>query len=239
MPNWTTNTLLLGGSTESIDFLREALVPEMQAFDFHKILDIPAELKRTASPLIITETQDEADQANQKWNRNRDPAEPKETRAISRAEAARRQTLYGAVDWYAWAVSHWGTKWIGSGLEVLHDSPNAVIIRFDTAWSAPEALLAHLHDQHGLDIVGGAIHEDGDEFELIAHFDRTGLPADAAQQIFDLVFDLIEEEASDGPADDPDTWTWTSRRIGVRHLDPALSERIKTIGQGPSPLPGE
>lgn len=47
---------------------------------------------------------------------------------------------YGATDWYEWSCTHWGTKW--NSYDLQEDSDDQ--IRFSTAWSAPEPVIAAL-----------------------------------------------------------------------------------------------
>lgn len=51
---------------------------------------------------------------------------------------------YGATDATVWRDRNWGTKWIGEDVAVHLDHPNALMLEFDTAWSAPDPLYSKL-----------------------------------------------------------------------------------------------
>lgn len=48
--------------------------------------------------------------------------------------------LHGATTWYDWCIKHWGTKWNAYENEQI----NSDTITFETAWSAPEPIIAQL-----------------------------------------------------------------------------------------------
>ena len=50
------------------------------------------------------------------------------------------KVMYGAATWYDWCIEHWGTKW--NAYE--NQQPDADTIVFETAWSAPEPVIAQL-----------------------------------------------------------------------------------------------
>lgn len=52
--------------------------------------------------------------------------------------------FHGAATWYDWLIKHWGTKW-NSYENVQIDSNN---IMFETAWSAPEPVIAQLAEMY-------------------------------------------------------------------------------------------
>lgn len=51
-------------------------------------------------------------------------------------------------NWYTWNISHWGTKWDISNVEIISDDEYSDIrclcMRFDTAWSPPEGIFDRL-----------------------------------------------------------------------------------------------
>lgn len=50
---------------------------------------------------------------------------------------------YGSRDWYDWCTAKWGTKWDAGNADTTLDE-DGLSIRFDTAWSLPESVLAKL-----------------------------------------------------------------------------------------------
>lgn len=66
---------------------------------------------------------------------------------------------YGAVSWYDWRCSHWGTKW--NAYYQYSDSDDS--IGFDTAWSMPDPILrklAEICNEHNVRFDGQWINED-------------------------------------------------------------------------------
>lgn len=47
-------------------------------------------------------------------------------------------------DWYDWRVNHWGTKWNAYTPTITTHDDGTVTLGFETAWSAPTAILAEL-----------------------------------------------------------------------------------------------
>ena len=48
--------------------------------------------------------------------------------------------FYGAISWYEWCIEHWGTKW--NSYENVQVDSNTIM--FETAWNAPEPVIAQL-----------------------------------------------------------------------------------------------
>lgn len=75
------------------------------------------------------------------------------------AKAVYNLMKYGAVSWYDWRVSHWGTKW--NAYYQYSDSDDS--IGFDTAWSMPEPILerlAEICNEHDVCFEGQWVNED-------------------------------------------------------------------------------
>lgn len=205
MPNWATCTISLAGPVEGVAVIRDSLVPapadpsELR-FDFNKLLPTPPELENVTSPLRVVATQDEADEVNGDSDR---------VWAVTRATAERFLADFGAVDCHAWRLANWGTKWTGSYAEVLLDSPDELIVRFDTAWTEPGQLLQAMSQKHGLTVTGGVIYEDGSEFAPVAYYPDDADDADP-QELFEQRFVVREETVYD--PDEPE-FTWVDRWI--------------------------
>lgn len=57
---------------------------------------------------------------------------------------------YGAVNWYEFCVSRWGTKW-DVGCDRVELSEGLLVLSFDSAWSPPEGVYQELYEQ-GFDV---------------------------------------------------------------------------------------
>lgn len=51
---------------------------------------------------------------------------------------------YGATTWYEWCIKNWGTKWNACDTEIIDEDT----IKFDTAWSSPEPVIAKLAEMY-------------------------------------------------------------------------------------------
>lgn len=197
MPNWTTSAWSIEGNTEAINTVRKALKDDL--FDFNQLIPTPKELEQTRSLVEILTSQEEVDTVNaaaQKLATENGWENPAPIAAITAEERSRRMEKYGAADWYSFRLLRWGTKWVGRTLEILCDEPERLVLRFDTAWSAPVPIAKHLQSL-GLRVYGGGIYEDGSEFELLGDDQAT----------FDERF-LVTETTETG-----DDYSWTSRSI--------------------------
>lgn len=75
MPNWITSEVEITGPKDKIADLvkRTKLKLETEVeneFDFNGLIKLPEELEVTSSPLDIVETEEEAKQKNDEWNKN-------------------------------------------------------------------------------------------------------------------------------------------------------------------------
>lgn len=205
MPNWATCTISFAGPAEGVAVIRDSLTPVRSnpselRFDFNKLLPTPPELLDVASPMKIVDDQERADAINKDFGG---------VRAVTRATAQRFLDEYGAADWYQWRLANWGTKWTGSYAKALFDSPDELIVRFDTAWTEPGSLLQAMSQKHGLTVTGGVIYEDGSEFAPVAYFPDDADTSDP-QELFEQRF-VVREETEQDP-DEPE-FTWVDRWI--------------------------
>jgi len=124
--------------------------------DFDRIIPMPPGLRETVSPHDIAATQEEADRKNAEYNAQpfsrfgRDDDDPPQIKYLTMEEMLRRMEEYGAVNWYDWSVTHWGTKWgayshtvyeLGFFKDYEDKVYGRVDLRFETAWSQPAPIL--------------------------------------------------------------------------------------------------
>jgi hypothetical protein len=65
-------------------------------------------------------------------------------------DGARLKRLYGAKDWYDWAVKNWGTKWDVTPYVVEVREPGVYRICFDTAWGPALSFFRELAEEWGV-----------------------------------------------------------------------------------------
>lgn len=156
MPNWCMNTLLVNGPVDDVQRLLETVESSDTALSLAKIVTPPEEIVNSVSP-----------------QRNEE-------------EAEKLRALYGAVDWYSWNVSNWGTKWDvtatiyfdsvehSHGYSTYKDKEIRVVgMNFDSAWSPPIPAIAelsrqfpkvsiyHSYDESGCDFSGYNMYRNG------------------------------------------------------------------------------
>jgi hypothetical protein len=125
MPNWCSNTLVVG---EGVESFRENAIRD-GAFLLAHVLPMPQELLR-----VHTGSKNIDGRRVERWIDTPDgPVE---------ADAASMLARFGAPDWYQWATQNWGTKWDVSEAVVV-DAGGVIIVRFDTACGPPLEWLAH------------------------------------------------------------------------------------------------
>jgi hypothetical protein len=144
MPNWVTNIVELKGNAEQVASILEFVKSDEREFDFNKIAPIPKELQNTQAPTNII-SQKEYDEQEERLARG-ELTESEKSWGISRGLTLELSMEYkkrfGADNWYNWQTANWGTKWNASEVFI---SDNA--ISFNTAWSAPEPILAALSEK--------------------------------------------------------------------------------------------
>ena len=50
--------------------------------------------------------------------------------------------------WYDWRIQNWDTKWDCYDVDVLDDDPQQLEVRFNTAWSPPEAICHQIREDY-------------------------------------------------------------------------------------------
>lgn len=156
MPNWCYNRLELNGSADAIRAFRDgmkAFVESQNAnpndpvntdeFDFNFLVPMPSDIQNTTSPRPRTEAEIRQMAEDYKWDE--ETLKWRLETAITEEQKAKYESLkesYGVETWYDWAIREWGTKWNACNSELVRDEPTSLLWRFETAWSAPEPILA-------------------------------------------------------------------------------------------------
>lgn len=116
MPNWCSNELAVIGKKEDVDRFYNSFKDSGEMFQ--KNIPTPEELLNTKASFEEFPKDD--------------------------TEAYDLYEKYGAVDWYYWRISNWGTKWDVDELQLTEDDYHEksgvqhYAFRFNTAWSPPE-----------------------------------------------------------------------------------------------------
>ena len=158
MPNNTTNILVLIGSEEDVQDIRDLLGAEI---DFNKVIPRPEELNiesgsngDQAYSCLHTEDgwkkylgynwvqdagiKNKVDLIVFLEKRAGDPEEGELSWRELGNRYASNLEKYGATTWYDWCCEYWGTKWSAyEPIDIEDEDENRIVITFHTAWSAP------------------------------------------------------------------------------------------------------
>lgn len=184
MPNYATTYLSVKGDKSAVANVRKAFKAGEYGdfFDFEHFLPTPVALRYLVVPTKVVETEAEASEINEDYALYAPkPAEGGKVsrRAISAMEAQQLFDQYGALNWYDWNKTHWGTKWNSHDAELMLEEENHFVVRFDTAWTAPAAFIAYLGSLEGIDSA---------EY-LTIHEKESGEPHEYSSDAFE-VFDI-------------------------------------------------
>jgi hypothetical protein len=134
MPNWCENEVVISGSKEDIEKVRELMETEESKFDFNSVLPSPDEFKGIHSGSCKID----GVQCNI-WRE----VDGKNV-AISEEEQAEMIKKYGSTNWYDWNCENWGTKWNAGDVYVKDNGPDSLDYVFDTAWAPPIPVIEKL-----------------------------------------------------------------------------------------------
>lgn len=147
MPNWTSNQLRVTGNKEHLQAFLEAVKGPDSGFDFDKIIPMPKVIINTGSGFhTFDDVKYEtwySDTSIEDWKER-----AKTERPLNDAEKAELKKI-GYNNWYDWACHYWGTKWNCSDVEIDEALEyGEVVIKFQTAWSAPLPILEAIRDKY-------------------------------------------------------------------------------------------
>lgn len=100
---------------------------------------------------------------------------------------------YGHTSWYSWCINNWGTKWNAYSFEWSDVSDTEAVMKFDTAWSSPEAIFKQMAGMDGcrdleIEIIG---FDEGWNFAFvgrIANGSFSGSEVKATDQLYKHVY---------------------------------------------------
>lgn len=137
MPNHVFQFAKVSGDAEKVkEFFENHFTVDEQSgtkeFDFETFIPMPEELKDTVAPT---------------------PSDtPKE-------EINRLVELYGAANWYDWAIKNWNTKWNAYDTEIIEGENE---FNFMTAWTMPTLIYEEMAKKYPeLDFTILAVEEGG------------------------------------------------------------------------------
>ena len=145
MPNWCDNVLVVedgsGADAFVADLHRKANDNGIVEAFFDAFDPMPRVLRDVQTGTITVD-----DVQYHAWRTITTPApESLSTQQVPvpAAELAAWKRLYGADNWYDWAIKHWGTKW-----DTRVDVDDLPYLRFATAWAPPLAFVETLSTRY-------------------------------------------------------------------------------------------
>jgi hypothetical protein len=159
MPNWCHNSLEISGDEAEIARLTEMVRNGEKLFDFNKIIPMPKELENVRRG---------GNTINGKYVHQWLHIDGKDIEV----DAAQLTELYGAGDWYEWAIQNWGTKW-NAGDVVCEGNSTSIRYFFETAWAQPTPVIEELarqfpelritlkYSEEGMDFRGKQVYASG------------------------------------------------------------------------------
>lgn len=141
MPNWVYN--VLGAHDEQgRQFIFDNCINDKKNFTFNKMIPMPQILTIGCSPVRICNNFDEF---KEKYGGHIDYTFEKEGMLICGYDSVMTQKctdnllkMYGADNWYDWALNNWGCKWDANS-ERVEDGDYE--FRFETPWGEPEEFI--------------------------------------------------------------------------------------------------
>lgn len=199
MPNWCTNHLdIRGDKTQIADFISRVTQKDEDGNVHYDILGsllpTPQELRDTMAG---------------GYGRNEDGTKKPEQIELEAREQA-NIAKYGHKNWYDWNIANWGTKWGDSDTDIVMQSDDMVLFRFDTAWSPPEngvvaiselfpeLLFVMSYSEEGMDFYGatavrnGESADDGGEIVNIEGWKQVDYEEDGWESMMEHNQDLLD-----------------------------------------------
>ena len=148
-------------------------------------------------------------------------------------QALKNKQEHQFTDWYNWSIENWGTKWNAYSHEDVQDKASLekaiqegeVVIRFDTAWSAPVPVIekvASMFKEHELKFRWA----DEDIGSNCGHFKmKNGEPVD------------IEMAGNWNEMSKEDQGNWNLFALSVKNPDCDISEILEEYELGENGLP--
>lgn len=145
MPNWCYNRIEI--CADNAEEIVRFVGSDETAFDFEKIVPMPAILKHTTSGYRKFEIEGEERELRAWWIpcTGDFAADHKAARPFTQEEEAELAAI-GYSCWYDWALANWGTKWNTSHAD-MDSNADYARFEFNTAWSPPEPVIEALREK--------------------------------------------------------------------------------------------
>lgn len=160
MPNHVTNQIIIVGTEDDIEFVKQHMKSNDREFDFNRLIPMPESLGITSGSAVsngvavLLSRQGDHSKIdairNYNWAGTEDMSRSEfidyllsergsSTNLEEAAIALANLKKFGHQDWYSWSIANWGTKWNAYDISELDNG-----FQFDTAWSHPAPVIEKL-----------------------------------------------------------------------------------------------
>lgn len=152
MPNWCSNTIVVGGEAADISEFNAWLDDGKGVLS--KILPTPTPLTETMSGFH---------------------GDPEKQAELEKQEQSNLEQ-FGYKNWYDWNIGNWGTKWdVDAEIDDSNNTDEQVIFSFESAWSPPQKAIAILAEKFSKLSFRHSYLEEGCGFVGYDEYDTGGL----------------------------------------------------------------
>lgn len=169
MPNHVRNRVVFNGTKEEVAKVFAFIKGENGAIDFNSIIPRPDGIQNTVSGNTL-------EVADKEWM---------------------WRLRYGFPSWYEWRCAKWDTKWNAYEIEIIGDDVSGIdTIEFETAWSAPHAVIIRLAKCFpNVEILHKWADEDtayncGEREYRNGECDYQNIPEGGSKEAYELAFNL-------------------------------------------------
>jgi len=225
MPNHVTTIL------EAPKEVLDALKGEKSEVDFNSVIPFPEKLEKITAEVQVVETQEEADAINRQMNARDAAFAPEMRDLLGIPEGGRIHAIteeqqdillreYGALDWYRWNTSHWGTKWNAYDIERVSDTE----LKVDTAWAHPQPVIdalaakfpeVHIHVKYADEDLGSNLGQY--TIQGTERVEELMTPEQTLAFAVEVKYgQTLEEYVQEYATDDPEYAEYLANRFGVK-----------------------
>ena len=152
MPNWCSNTIVVGGEAADISEFNAWLGDGKGVLS--KILPTPTPLTETMSGFH---------------------GDPEKQAELEKQEQSNLEQ-FGYKNWYDWNIGNWGTKWdVDAEIDDSNNTDEQVIFSFESAWAPPQKAIAILAEKFSKLSFRHSYLEEGCGFVGYDEYDTGGL----------------------------------------------------------------
>lgn len=128
---------------------------------------------------------------------------------VAKAERALENLAkYGAMNWYDWAITNWGTKWNSYRFHETMNEPTHYECKFDTAWSPPQPIFEKIAEEFPALTLRVMAYDEGGGFAYVGSAkDGTfrGGNIKPTDQIYEMVYGYPPEHDEEEEDEDEES----------------------------------